>query len=190
MVTFVGEGNDERETLLMFVAEQRDAVIRAAFGLTDEQAAARPTKSELSVAGLIKHCTEVERQWIVGILSGRPQDLVARDESNWHDSFRMVGDETLADLVSAYRAAGQETEELVRALPDLEVAVALPDLPWFPPGAKRSARWILAHLIQETGRHAGHADILRESLDGGTSFALIAAERQAREADGRGTAAS
>ncbi len=178
MVTFVGEGPDERETLLTFVEAQRDALRRAALGLTEEQVRATPTASALSIAGLIKHNMEVERQWIIGILSGRPQDLFQRDESNWPESFRLVEGETLAGVLEAYEAAARETEEIIRALPDLDVTVSLPDRPWFPPGTKRSARWILMHLVQEAGRHAGHADIIRETLDGKTSFELVAEEQK------------
>jgi uncharacterized damage-inducible protein DinB len=178
MVTFVGEGHDERETLLTFVAEQRAALCRAALGLTEEQIRATPTASTLSIGGLIKHNAEVERNWIVGILSGQPEKLAPRDESNWADSFRLVEGETSAGVLAAYEAAARETEEIVRALPDLDVTVALPDRPWFPSGTKRSARWILLHLVQEAGRHAGHADIIRETIDGKGSFELVAEEQK------------
>ena len=66
-----------------------------------------------------------------------------------------------------------ETAEIIAALPDLDVEVPLPEAPWFPQGARRSARWILLHLVEELARHAGHADILRESVDGATAFALL-----------------
>jgi uncharacterized damage-inducible protein DinB len=157
---------DERESLLLFIEGQREALRGAARGLTDEQARATPTAGVLSIGGLIKHNMEMERNWIVGILSRRPDLSVRRDESNWADSHRLVEGETLAGVLEQYEAAARETERIVRALPDLEFTVPLPRAPWFPPNAERSARWILLHLIEEAARHAGHADIVRESLDG------------------------
>jgi hypothetical protein len=174
MPTLVREEADERDALLAYLDAQRGGLRRAVYGLTDEQATATPTASALSLAGLIKHNTEVERNWIVRTLCGRPQDVVKRDQSNWGDSFRLVGGETVAGLLDAYAAAAKETEEIIRALPDLEVTVSLPDAPWFPPSSKRSARWILLTLIQEAARHAGHADIIRETIDGKGAFQLVA----------------
>ncbi len=82
--------------------------------------------------------------------------------------------ETLAGWLKQYEEIAAETEEIVRGLPSLDVDAPLPDQPWFPPNSRRTARWILAHLIAEVARHAGHADIIRESLDGRTAFELIA----------------
>jgi uncharacterized damage-inducible protein DinB len=172
MTTLVDEVGDEREALLTFIDAQRGALRRAVRGLTEEQAAATPTASTLSLAGLIKHNMEVERVWIVGILDGRMDDIVKRDPSNRAEAFRMVEGETVAGLLQAWEAAERETTEIVRALPNLDVAVPLPERPWFPAGSKRSARWILLHLIQEMSRHAGHADIIRETLDGKSALEL------------------
>ncbi len=172
MPTLVDAETDERDALLQFIEAQRGALRRAATGLTAEQASARPTVSELSVAGLVKHCAEVESNWIWGTLAGNPR-RVRRDESNWADCFRLVDGESVDDVLKLYDEVAAETAGIVAALPDLEVTVPLPTAPWFPKGARRSARWILLHLVQETARHAGHADILRESLDGATAFSLL-----------------
>ena len=178
MPLLVRPETDERDALLEFLATQRDALRRAAHGLTEEQDAATPTASALSVAGLVKHVAEAERHWIVGVLCGRPEGRHGRSESTWADAFRLVDAETLAGALDAYAAVARETEEIVRALPDLEATAALPDRPWLPPGSRRSARWILLHLVQETARHAGHADIIRESLDGATAAGLMAAAEE------------
>lgn len=182
MVALVRTESTEREQLLAFLAAQRAALLRAALGLSDEKADSRPSASELSLAGLIKHSADAERVWIQQTLMGRPPVKVL-DESNWADEFRLVDGETLAEVIALYDTVAHETEETVRALPDLEITVSLPDRPWFPPGMKVSARWILLHLIQEQGRHAGHADIIRETLDGKTSFELIAEEEQGQKQD-------
>jgi hypothetical protein len=69
-------------------------------------------------------------------------------------------------VLAGYDAVAQRTDEIVRALPDLDASHELPPAPWFPPGKRYSARRVLLHIIAETSQHAGHADILRESLDG------------------------
>ncbi|GAB3974166.1 mycothiol transferase [Plantactinospora veratri] len=84
--------------------------------------------------------------------------------------FRMLPGETLAGLLAEYEEVARHTEELARSLPDLDAAHELPPAPWFEPGARWSARRVLQHVIAETAQHAGHADIIRESLDGARSM--------------------
>ncbi|MFF5989367.1 DinB family protein [Prauserella flavalba] len=136
--------------------------------LTDEQAAARTTVSELSIGGLIKHVTAVVHSWLDFIEHG-PQP-VATGEEGWEDGFRMLPGETLAGLLAAYEEAGRRTDALVASLPGLDVSHPLPEAPWFEPGASWSARRVLLHLIAETAQHAGHADIIREAIDGAKSM--------------------
>lgn len=78
----------------------------------------------------------------------------------------MLPGDTLAGVLDAYTEVARRTDELVRTLPDLSAAHPLPKAPWFEPGAQWSARRVLLHIIAETSQHAGHADIIRESLDG------------------------
>lgn len=160
--------NSERAALLETLAERRYFLRQTVRDLTDEQAAERTTVSELCLGGLIKHVTAVERRWSRFVLEG-PSALGGDPEAaavDWSAGFRMVEGETLAGLLQAYDRVAAETEELVGSLPDLDVAQPLPPAPWFEPGAWWSARRVLLHLIGETAHHAGHADILRESLDG------------------------
>jgi uncharacterized damage-inducible protein DinB len=172
MPTVVTEEKDERDALLSYVEAQRAAVRRAVGGLTREQLTARPTVSELTLGGLVKHLAEMESNWTRVILAGR-EPLVMRDQSNWGDSFRLVEGEQIEDVLKLWDQVAAETAEIIGALPDLEVTVPLPDRPWFPKDAARSARWILLHLIEEIARHAGHADFLREATDGATAFQLL-----------------
>lgn len=172
MPIVVAAENNEREALLQFVDAQRGALRRAVGGLTEEQASSRPTASELSVIGLVKHCAEMESSWVRNILAGRPT-LRVRNESNWGDSFRLEPGESIEDVLAFWDAVAAETAEIVAALPDLDGTVPLPQAPWFPKDARRSARWILLHVVEELARHAGHADILRESVDGATAFKLL-----------------
>ncbi|WP_078843360.1 DinB family protein [Streptomyces albus] len=162
---------DERGALLAYLEAQRGAVRRALLGLTEEQAARKPSASGLSLSGLLKHLVEVEDGWV---RTGRGlRYATERDESNWQESFRLVGDETIAGKLAEWEEVAARTERFVREVPDLDATFALPEAPWFPPGAERSMRWLVLTLIQEVARHAGHADIIRESLDGKTAFELV-----------------
>ena len=159
----------ERADLLETLAKHRDFLRFTARELTDEQAASRATVSELCIGGLIKHVAAVERQWVRFIAEGPSAMGGWDDEASmraWVDGFRMVPGETLSGLLEDYAAAARQTDELVASLPDLDAAQPLPEAPWYEPGASWSARRVLLHVIAETSQHAGHADIIRESIDG------------------------
>ena len=169
---------DEREGLLAFLAQQRLALRAACFGLDEQQARATPSASALSVGGLVKHLTEMERGWVrraQGLPEQRPDDVEAAAD-DYHDGFRLGPDETLADTLAAYDAVAAETEKAIAGIADLGQAVPVPKgVPWFPDDVEAwSVRWVLLHLIEETARHAGHADIVRESIDGATCYELLA----------------
>lgn len=161
----------ERADLLQSLARQRYFLRNTTRDLTDEQAALRTTASELSLGGLIKHVTLTERQWMRFIVEG--PSAMAWDEASagdWTAAFRMGDGETLAGLLENYSQVANQTEELIAQLPDLDSAQPLPQAPWFEPGARWTARRVLLHMIGETAQHAGHADIIRESLDGAKSM--------------------
>ena len=160
---------DERDALLHFLSQQRDALVAAAFDLTEDEARSTPSVSALSIASLLQHVTAMERMWIDIMLGLEP----LTDEAD-PQRFHLAADVTVAELIADYRRAAAETEEIVLGLDDLELPVRLPTAPWFPPDTVVTARWVLFHLIQETCRHAGHADIVRETIDGSNAFALIA----------------
>lgn len=168
---------DERGALLAFIEEQRGGIRRALLGLTEEQAASRPSASELSLSGLLKHVAEVEQGWIARA-KGEPP-AVKRDASNWHECFALVEGETVASQLAYWEKTAAETEAFLRSVPSLDDTFALPPDHWFPTEGRVSMRWLALHLIRETARHAGHADIVRESLDGATAFELVARERAA-----------
>lgn len=162
---------DERGALLSFIAEQRGGIRRSVLGLTEEQASSRPSASELSLAGLVKHVAEVEQSWVARAKGEEP--AVHREASNWHECFELVDGETLASQLDYWEKVAAETEAFARSVPSLDDTFPLPKAPWFPEESV-SVRWVLLHLIRETARHAGHADIIRESLDGKTAFELVA----------------
>ncbi|WP_324784528.1 DinB family protein [Streptomyces sp. H51] len=163
---------DERGALLAFLAEQRGGIRRAVLGLTDEQASARPSASELTLGGLVKHVAEVEQGWLA--MARQEPPAVPRDPSDWDESFRLADGETVESQLAYWEKVAAETEAFIRSVPSLDDTFPLPDEPWFPPEGRVSMRWLCLHLIRETARHAGHADIIRESLDGRTAFELVA----------------
>lgn len=159
--------DQERTDLLGSLDRHRGFLRRTTRGLTDEQAAKRTTVSDLCVGGLIKHVAMVERQWARFIVEG-PSAMTfgGGDPHAFMNTFRMLDGDTLAGLLKHYDEVARQTDDLVRTLPDLDAAQPLPPAPWFEPGATWSARRTLLHIIGETAQHAGHADIIRESLDG------------------------
>ncbi len=166
---------DERTGLLAYLAQQRYVLRIAAYGLTDEEARATPTVSALSIGGLIKHVAATERGWIDLVL--QRQGASEGGEDDYMANFRMEPEESLQSILDQYEEVAQETERVIASIPDLGQAVPVPQgVPWFPSDVDAwSVRWVLLHLIEETARHAGHADIIRESIDGATAFPLLAA---------------
>jgi uncharacterized damage-inducible protein DinB len=157
----------ERAELLQSLAKQRHFLRYTVRDLTDEQAAQRTTASELCLGGLIKHVALVEQRWI-GFIQDGPSAMSwdGADPDAWVNAFRMLAGETVSGLLEQYEQIAQRTSELVATLPDLDADHPLPDAPWFEAGARWSARRVLLHVLAETAQHAGHADIIRESLDG------------------------
>lgn len=160
----------ERADILETLAHARHFLRYTVEGLTDEQAAQRPTVSELRLAGLIKHVAGTEEGWADFIRRG-PAAMAGGDDWSAHAmSFRMLPGETLASLLVRYQEVARRTDELVTTLPSLDLSHPLPEAPWFEPGARWSARRVLLHIATETAQHAGHADILRETVDGQKSM--------------------
>jgi uncharacterized damage-inducible protein DinB len=162
----------ERADLVEALAQHRWFLTHTVQGLSEEQVRLRPTASELTLGGLIKHVAATERMWIDFVLAG-PSGFPAFDEStaaSWAAEFTMLPEETLDGLLARYAEVARRTDDLVRSLPDLDASHLLPEAPWFTPGARRSARRVFLHVIAETAQHAGHADILRETIDGQKSM--------------------
>ena len=173
--TAAAKTTGERADLLAGLAHHRHFLRFAARDLTDEQAGLRTTVSELCLGGLIKHVAAVERAWAGFIVDGPSAmpnfaEMTEADFAARAAQFRMLPGETLAGVLAGYDEAARRTDELVAALPDLDVSHPLPEAPWNEPGARWSARRVLLHIIGETAQHAGHADIIREALDGAKSM--------------------
>lgn len=144
---------DERELLLSWLRFLRGAILRKVQGVSDEAAHWHPEGGLISLLGIVNHLTQVEWRWIDGSMLG---EEVSRSEAEFNPGPEL----TVDAAVAAYRARAVKTDAVVRSMASL----AQPS----NRGAGRDLRWVLLHLINETARHAGHADATRELLDGTT----------------------
>ena len=144
--------SDERELFLRWLGFLRGAVLRKVEGLTEEQARWTPNGRLISLIGIVNHLTHVESRWIEGAMYGRE---VSRSE----EEFRPGTELTVGAAVDAYLERGAATDAAVRSMSLAQPCTS---------GDARDLRWVLLHLINETARHAGHADATRELLDGVT----------------------
>ncbi len=156
---------DERTTLTAFLEYQRVVLARKAEGLTDEQAriAACPP-SDLTMLGLIRHMADVERNWSQQSFMGAAADPIyygsAHPDGDEDGDFHPPPDATLAEALESYWAEIAEANRIyaTASLDDIERRDR----------ASFSLRWILVHLIEEYARHCGHADLIRQTIDGAT----------------------
>ncbi|MGM1062846.1 DinB family protein [Saccharothrix sp. Mg75] len=153
----------ELTDLLAVLARTRGFLRFTVRDLTDEQARLTPTAGQLSLGGLIKHVRTVEEGWLRFAVGGA--ELMESVAPDWENGFRMLEHETLAGLLADYEETAARTARTLADL-DLNTAHPLPVAPWFEPGESWSVRRVVAHLIAETAQHAGHADIIRETIDG------------------------
>ena len=171
---------DERSALREFLAFHQSAYFAVSYGLTDQQARSAPSVSALSIGGLIKHVTGMQRTWMARVAAApgmppkddRPREQITKEFAEQHV---MRQDETLQGLLRAFEAQSAKSLRLVETA-DLDARVPVPqDIPYFPKNQKPwSVRWVILHVINELARHAGHADIVRETIDGATMYELIA----------------
>ena len=180
---------DERQSLLEFVAFQQNAFFAVAYGLTDEQARSTPLVSALSIGGLIKHAAGVQKGWTQRAacapdfppIDDRPMEEIMAEYS---DQYVMREDETLEQLLADLQRQNVETLRVFGEA-DLDAPVPVPaEVPWFPQDLDHwNVRWVAMHIVEELSRHAGHADIIRESIDGATMYELMAAREEWPETD-------
>lgn len=157
---------DERNALSTYLRQLHAALRNTAYGLTDDQVRQTPTRSAICLAGLLNHITVTERVWLARV---RGEDATFPGD-DWDP-----GSASLSQIVAAFddQAATTEAAAMDASLA-LDASVAPPQGPPWYTGEPISVRWVLFHLLEEVARHAGHADILREQLDGATAPALLA----------------
>jgi hypothetical protein len=163
----------ERADLIETLGRHRWFLRYTAQKLTDEQGATRSTASALTLSGLIHHVADTESRW-AGFIE-RGAEAFGDEAAAWNDPdadldpesrWRLAEGETLADALAHYADVAARTELVIRTVPSLDDEHPLPVAPWFEPDARWSNRRVLLHILAETAQHAGHADIIRESLDG------------------------
>jgi uncharacterized damage-inducible protein DinB len=154
-VAYPDPTDDERELFVRWLDFLRDSVIRKLDGLSEEQARWRPDAKLLSVLGIVNHLTHVEWRWIDGAFLGH-------ETSRSEEEFRPPTTVSVGDILTSYRARGADTTTVIRGAASLALPCA------HPMANGRDLRWVLVHLVEETARHAGHADATRELLDGTT----------------------
>jgi len=143
----------EAEAILALLQYQRESVVRKVGGLTDEQARTRLVDSDTTPLWLLRHLDRAERMWVL-------QRFAGGDPGPLDDT--VTDADTVADAISAYQRTWELVDKAVAGI-DLGAPAAQPG-----PDGPTSLRWVLLHLLEETARHAGHADILRELIDGST----------------------
>lgn len=183
--------SSEREALIETLNRHRGFLLLPAEGLTEEQARTASTVSQLTIAGLLKHVADTEEQWMEFAVHGEEtfggsevydgvdwsavDDEAAENQGDWSGSewedtrFDVPEDMTLDQLRSRVTQVGEKTAALLRT-GDLDLAHPLPEAPWFEPGAAWSLRRVALHMLAEIAQHAGHADIIREAIDGQKSM--------------------
>lgn len=146
-------GGSEKEVLVGFLDYLRASAVAKLDGVSEVDARAAAVPSGTSLLGVVRHLTFVERFFFLG-----------EDADDWQATFTCPDDETVASVQAAYRRAVSEAGEVIDAYTDLAEAA--------PRASGRrsspSMRWALTHMIEETARHAGHLDIIREGVDGRT----------------------
>ncbi len=163
----IADQADERQTLSEFLNYQRTVLLRKTEGLDDEQARKALPPSNLTLGGLLKHMAYVESNWASYTFRGDdPEqpwvDAPWEDEPDWE--LTSAADDSLADLQAMFREAWAAADAIYQRALSLDAVAVRPGV-----GAEHpTVRWILVHLIEEYARHLGHADFLRQSIDGST----------------------
>ena len=156
---------DERTMLTAFLDFQRATLALKCAGLTDDQLRERAVPpSGLSLLGIVRHMAKVERNWFLTVLGGQEMATIFGPDMDWEAAFREVATASAAEAFGAWEAECEHARKLVAAAPSLDTRGLRGSggVHWF------SLRWLLTHMIEEYARHNGHADLLRERLDGST----------------------
>jgi uncharacterized damage-inducible protein DinB len=156
-VPFTG---DEKTSLHVALQRHRDVVLWKVEGLDDDQLRRQMTPSGTSLLGIVKHLAAVEYSWFCTTF-GREAEPLPLDDDDEDADLRISADETTADVVDFYKRAWRASDQAIAEIGLDELGTA-----WF--GDQVSMRWVLIHEVEETARHAGHMDILRELIDGAT----------------------
>ncbi|MBF6138069.1 DUF664 domain-containing protein [Nocardia otitidiscaviarum] len=154
----------EREDLIANLAEQRRLFGITLRGIDDDQARQRTTVSELTLGGLLHHLVDTERHWVT--VAVERDENAEFDLSDMDSRYRLGPDETVAGLLAEWDVVAQRTEKLIREVDSFDTPIPIPTAPWAPEREYWPVRNILFNIFREIAQHSGHADIIREALDG------------------------
>ncbi len=166
--------SSEVHDLTTTLDRHRGFLLQTADGLTEDQARTASTTSTLTIASILKHVADTEEQWMDFAVRGADAfTQIYNEEIDWSavdpdapdPRFALTDDDTLDSLRARVLTVGEKTTELLNRL-DLDATHPLPAAPWFEPGAEWSVRHVAMHMLAEIAQHAGHADIIREAIDG------------------------
>ncbi|WP_067903288.1 mycothiol transferase [Nocardia vaccinii] len=159
--------DQEREDLIAMLDEQRELFRITLRGIDDAQARQRSTVSELTLGGLLHHLVNCERLW-TGIVVERDENSKL-DVSQFDSEYRMAPDETVEGLLKEWDSVADNTARVIREVDGLDTSIPTPTSPWVPERVWWTVRFTLLHVFREIAQHSGHADIIREALDGANS---------------------
>ena len=154
----------EREDLITMLDGQRDLFRITVRSITEEQARARSTVSELTLGGLLNHVSHCEKHWYDVIQAADPN--AEFDMSKAATEYLITDQQTVAGLLAEWDSIAEDMNALIRDRPSLDDSIPLPTAPWSPEREWWTVRQIILHVFREVAHHSGHADIIRESLDG------------------------
>ncbi|OZC79500.1 hypothetical protein CH251_01005 [Rhodococcus sp. 06-462-5] len=164
---------NENTDITKMLDEQRANFLITVRGIDDEQARARTTVSELTLGGLLHHVISNERHWMKVIAD--LDETAQFDMESAGGEYVMADDETVAGLIAEWEEVARSTSDALATL-DLNLSVPVPTAPWAPERIWQSARFTVLHILREISQHAGHADIIREELDGANTTQTWASE--------------
>lgn len=163
----------ENLDIVKMLDEQRTNFLITVRGITDEQARTRTTVSELTLGGLLHHVVNNERHWMQVIAD--LDETAEFDLASAGGEYVMADNETVAGLITEWEEVARSTTDALATM-DLDLSVPVPTAPWAPVRIRQSARFTVLHILREVSQHAGHADIIREELDGANTTQTWASE--------------
>lgn len=162
-------GRQEHDDLIQLLDEQREMFRITLRGISEEQARQRTTASELTLGGLLHHLVNCERLW-TKVLVDRDENAEQKLE-DFEGQYSIGDAETVDGLLTEWKTVAANTAELIRSVDDLDASIPTPTNPWVPGRVWWSARFLILHILREIAHHSGHADIIREQLDGANTTA-------------------
>ncbi|QTI69679.1 DinB family protein [Gordonia polyisoprenivorans] len=170
-VTLTVDVTGEKADVLTLLEDQRAMFLVTLRDLDDEQARRRSTVSELTLGGLLKHLTMVQREHTQTILDRDPNSEIHME--NLEHGYELTDGETLEEWLTAYRDAALAYDAVIAEVGSLDELIPQATAPWQPEREWWTVRKMALHMLRETAHHSGHADIIREALDGRTTMAAL-----------------